>query len=418
MNWTRLRNYCGFSAPYNFDRAIPALIAALSMAVLLVASLALIIVGAVDYGTTRASFLIYIGLLLIAALASLKFRKVPWIFLSLAIVELSVSSISVAANRAGLNIPSLFPQNTDDPNIRFKYHPLLGGIPLENFKSASGLAAAHNSKNMRGKEIHLSKDDKLIAVYGGSSTYDTGVPDGKTWAEMLQKKLDRHMVVGNFGVPGYSSAEHVIQTAFYSNILGKYPACAVYYIGWNDIHNAHIPNLDSAYANYHLISQYDSLQVRRKPDGFSPLANVIESILKKTFDTIPYPEQYRALKPKAGTDPTLEQVFVQNIRSLVSLNNGNGVRSIFIGQLLNRSRLTGDVAYGWLPLVKDKDVWPLQERFNAILKREAGTLKAGFVPVDIDRFEDADFIDQGHFSAQGTEKFAGLIGPSVARLCK
>lgn len=44
------------------------------------------------------------------------------------------------------------------------------------------------------------------------------------------------MAVLNRGVPGYSAAEHVIQTAFYERTHGVSPRCSIYYTGWNDLH--------------------------------------------------------------------------------------------------------------------------------------------------------------------------------------
>ena len=101
------------------------------------------------------------------------------------------------------------------------------------------------------------KTDRLIFVYGGSTTYDTSVSQGHTWVERLNAKLGPPYELFNLGVPGYSTAEHVIQTAFYSDIDGVYPSCAVYYIGWNDIRNANLANLDRAYANFHLLSHWE-----------------------------------------------------------------------------------------------------------------------------------------------------------------
>ena len=68
---------------------------------------------------------------------------------------------------------------------------------------------------------------------------------------------DRCAVI-NHGVPGYSSVEHVVQTAFYDHAFGRRPDCALYYVGWNDLRSAGLPHLDSGYADYHLRSQIDA----------------------------------------------------------------------------------------------------------------------------------------------------------------
>ena len=78
---------------------------------------------------------------------------------------------------------------------------------------------------------------------GGSTTYDIGVPEGQKWSHFLEQKLGHEYAVLNYGVPGYSAVENIIQTLFYMNAYNIIPRCAVYFLGWNDIRNAHLPHL-------------------------------------------------------------------------------------------------------------------------------------------------------------------------------
>ena len=100
-----------------------------------------------------------------------------------------------------------------------------------------------------------------MATFGGSTTYDIGAGEGDTWSDRLADALEQgdrgRFFVVNHGVPGYTTVEHLIQTAFYQTKFGKSPRCAIYYVGWNDLRNAHIPDLDPAYADFHLPSQVD-----------------------------------------------------------------------------------------------------------------------------------------------------------------
>jgi len=92
------------------------------------------------------------------------------------------------------------------------------------------LTFSHNSLGLRGKK--LTPDDlhkNLIFVYGGSTTYDVGVSEGDTWVEHLQSDLNNKYTVVNFGVVGQSTEEHLIETAFYTGIVGKKPVCSIYY---------------------------------------------------------------------------------------------------------------------------------------------------------------------------------------------
>ena len=121
--------------------------------------------------------------------------------------------------------------------------------------------------------------------------------------------------------------------------------------------------------------------------------------------------------PVDGSDAALEAIYRRNIASISAINRQRGVRTIWIGQLLNRDRLTGDGRYGWLPLVRDRDLWPLQQRFNALLQREAEALGDIYVGLPPDSFTAADFVDQGHFSPQGARRFADALAPVVRQEC-
>jgi hypothetical protein len=279
----------------------------------------------------------------------------------------------------------------------------------------------HTSQGTRGREPtgrELS-DRTIVAAFGGSSTYDIALSDGETWADRLEQALGDRFLVINHGVPGYSTVEHVIQTAYYEDTFGKRPRCALYYVGWNDIRNAHIKNLDPAYADFHLPSQVDSLRTRRVGGGnvtFSPLLTELARLLSAQIDTVQYSWTLSGTI-EAGSDPVLEADYERNVRAISAINRERGVKTLWIGQLLNRVRLQGNDQYGWLPYVRDRDVWPLQQRFNEILARTARALDDPLIPVPIEAFGADDFVDQGHFSAQGARRFVGHVAPVVAREC-
>ena len=260
----------------------------------------------------------------------------------------------------------------------------------------------------------------IVAIYGGSSTYDIALSEGETWSDRLAEALGPGFAVVNNGVPGYTTVEHLIQTAFYPARFGKMPRCAIYYVGWNDIRNAHLKDLDPAYADFHLPSQVDSLQTRRIGGAHlsvSPLLTILARLLSAQVDTVQY-SWHLGGEVKAGSDPALEADFVRNIHAISAINRERGVKTIWIGQVLNLARLEGDGMYGWLPYVRDKDVWPLQARFDEILRREAAALGDTDIDLPIADFGPEDFVDQGHFSAAGARKFAARIAPVVLQDCR
>ena len=96
-----------------------------------------------------------------------------------------------------------------------------------------------------------------------------------------------------------------MQTAFYQDKFGR-PRCALYYVGWNDLRNAHIPNLDPAYADFHLPSQVDSQKVRRIGGAhvtLSPLLTLGLRLVGPEVDTVRYFADPYGKPPVDGGDP-------------------------------------------------------------------------------------------------------------------
>jgi lysophospholipase L1-like esterase len=162
------------------------------------------------------------------------------------------------------------------------------------------------------------------------------------------------------------------------------------------------------------------MSVRKKPleVSFSPLARIVNRSLQAVFDTVPFAPNFLNDPPVPGTDVRLEQIFRRNLEAIAAVNRERQITSIFVGQVLNRAQLQSKERYGFFALVRDVDVWPLEDHFNAIVKATADSIGVpNFIP-PINEFEDDDFADKGHFSAKGAAKFALMITPIVKSSCK
>jgi hypothetical protein len=122
--------------------------------------------------------------------------------------------------------------------------------------------------------------------------------------------------------------------------------------------------------------------------------------------------------PSAAPDPRLESIYAEHVRAISAINRSRGIGTIWIGQLMNRAALAENRFDTWFPFVEDKDMWPLIERLNGILRREAAALGDSYIDVPVDRFTAEDFIDLGHFSPTGSAKFAGLVAPAIGTACR
>ena len=371
----------------------------------------------------RTDYFLYLAALLALVLVLARWPLLSGVLLVLACVEFAWGLGSWAMAPPGS--PSLLPPARAEP-ARFLWHPLLQAVPAPGlaFTSATGLAIRHSSQGTRGRDPDPARlaASGVVATFGGSATYDIGNGEGDTWPERLDAALRGDgLVVVNHGVPGYTTAEHVLQTAFYPEKFGKLPRCAVYFVGWNDLRNSHIPKLDAGYADFHMPSQVDSLKVRRVGGSnvtISPVLTVLTRLVSAEVDTVRYAKDPYALPPVAGPDAAAATIFERNVRSISALNRARGTPTIWVGQVVNPDRLTGEGLYGWLPRVRDRDLPRLLRDSNALLQRTAKALGDTYVALPEDAFGPADFVDQGHFSAAGARRFAALLAPAVREACR
>jgi hypothetical protein len=444
--WMQFKRLYGLQKPFDFRVATPFLMSLLLLIAVLAACAALSIGGNLLFRSERFYFFAYVATLLVFAATLSRFTAISLVIALWCTLELGLASASGAFLSYGLGgASSLLPRNVvPQPGwASSRYHPLLGFslIPnvqrqvrfddnnrdafkdwLINWAALDGktITISHNSLGLRSRELtagDLSKD--LIFVYGGSTTYDPMVTDGETWVERLQSELDNRFTIVNLGISTHSTTEHLIHTAFYQSVVGKKPVCALYYIGWNDILNAHIANLDPAYANYHALRI-----AARRPEiwgaQYSPVMRLASRLARARFDSIPEPPQVYGGAPVSGSDARLERFFAEHVTTITAINRSRGIRTVFIGQILNRDILglrPSEVSY-LFPLTRNEDVWPLQEHFNSILRSTAVSVGAGYIDAGVEKFHYNDFADWGHFVSTGSRKFATAIANDVRDYCQ
>lgn len=416
-------DHFGLSRPYRFERVILGGLAIVLAALALAAAAWMRANAELPFDGPRGAYFLYLLILFAVVLVLIRRPRLAAVVLALMAFELAWGAGLFTLYRVDL----LMPSGRFEPQ-RFQWHTLLQAVPIPSLKltSSTGLTIQHTREGTRGKDPQGDLAGRIVvATFGGSTTYDIGADEGETWPDRLAQALDqgndrRRYFVVNHGVPGYTTAEHLIQTAFYQTKFGQPPRCAIYYVGWNDLRNAHIAGLDPGYADFHLPSQVDSLKVRRVGGAhvtFSPLLTLLMRFVAANVDTARYFTDPYGLPPVSGDDPGLDAIYRRNVAAISAMNRQRGVATIWVGQLLNRERLMGDGQYGWLPRVRDRDLWPMQQRFNEVLKQTADGLGDTYVGIDPASFVGIDFVDQGHFSARGAKRFADDLAPVVRRLC-
>src|SRR3569833_3451324 len=268
---SRVLGYWGLVRPYRFDRLL-CLVSAGALAILvLLYALYCALTGELIRYTPRDSYFVYLLTLTLTSAALAPWPQLAILPLALATIDLSLGAGTQTLKKSGLAFHSVMPRNYNEDQ-RFEWHPLLQAVPIPSISvDVVGHRETHSSAGTRGRDYTPEElsHKTVVAAFGGSATYDIAVGDEDTWVNRLEQTLgpDDFAVI-NHGVPGYSTVEHVIQTAFYADAFGVKPICALYYIGWNDIRNAHIEDLDPGYARFHLRSLVDGLEVRRFGVGF------------------------------------------------------------------------------------------------------------------------------------------------------
>jgi hypothetical protein len=295
---------------------------------------------------------------------------------------------------------------------RFEPHPILLGIPHPG--AFGGLS--HDDMHRR-TTINEGKaaDARLIYLFGGSSTYDIGNIDSQTWASDLSRLLGPHYEVQNYGVPQYTSLESMLQSLFV--FRGDKPACAVYYEGWNDLLHAHVANLADDYSPDQANRVVSTLALEYRPGRIASNWLTLQ-LFARALQAGPGYGRSHGGTMSDQDDLRLRQIFSENVSLTIDIDRHFGVKPILIPQILNYDFLENHYA-GWWPYIPAKAVRPLMHDLNLELKHTADGSGAAFIdtPLAVD-WQGGDFIDQGHFTTQGSAKFAGAIAAGVAANCR
>lgn len=416
-----LLDHIGLARPRRFERTL-AILAALLLA-LATAAVALRMLAKDDlhFGTPRFWFFAWMATLLALAVLFARWPRIAAMLLSLAALEAGFGFGSALLYKFRLiSGETLFAFDYVRPD--YDWHPLLQARPVPS-------AIAHSTRDLARINVERRrgpargpaelKGKTVIALVGGSSTLDINVGDADTWGSRLEGLLGEQFAVINHGAAGYTTAEHVIQTAFYQDSFGVPPQCAVYYIGWNDLRNAHIKDLDPAYADFHLPSQVDALEARRLDNPWivvSPTLKLLSRLAIVAADTV-RPATVLRSADRTGPDPGLEKIYARNIATISAINRGRGIHTVWIGQVMNVDWLLTSPGDGWLALPGPKVV-ELIDWMNGIVRREARRLGDAHVDVPPGTLQRNDFGDDaGHFDESGAAKFAAAIAPEIRRAC-
>jgi len=301
----------------------------------------------------------------------------------------------------------------------YEPHPYLVAVPRKGAHvSFRGVSYTHNSQGFRGPEIGPKAGRLRVVLVGGSTTYGAGVTDGREWAARLGELLGPRFEVLNFGMLGHSTAEHV---ALLSLIVPEYrPDLVVIHSGFNDLRNMHVRGLAPDYSDYHAPSLYASFNLcTDSPVQRFASGKVLVRLLQGA-GVYPDCASNRPL-PGADNSPEAEAralgLYRRNLETLVAIAAGQGLKPVFVPQLLDRENVRGERLRWWIPHVAGDQLVDYLARYNAVTEEVAARHGLRFAREVLQQtWAEQDFADAGHLNAAASARFAETMRAVIGDL--
>lgn len=300
-----------------------------------------------------------------------------------------------------------------NPNAElFSPHPYLVSQPIPGARlQIRGITYSHNSLGYRNKEFSKQKTKYRIIAIGGSTTYGTGVSDHQTWPYYLDSLLSPYAEVLNFGVPGHSTVEHIIQSCL---IIPEYqPDAVIILSGLNDLRNCYIKGVNQDYTYFHPYNLEAVL-------GFYHLNKLpriailrVSIILLQKIGYYPYfnfQKVHIEKEHSRANEQYMLKLYKRNLYTLVNHFKYIGAEIVLVPQVLTEEVIRGEKLKWWIPYVNDAEMIPLLNKYNQVEKEVADSMKIYFADAVLkENWTPKDFIDPSHFSPEANLKFAGII---------
>ncbi|MFC2114030.1 GDSL-type esterase/lipase family protein [Bacteroidota bacterium] len=301
----------------------------------------------------------------------------------------------------------------------YEPHPYLIGVPKQNIQLVlNGIHYSHNSLGFRGEDVILKKKSYRIIAIGGSTTYGTSVSDWQTWPYYLDSLMQGQAEVLNFGVSGYSTVEHIIQSSL---IVPEYnPDLVLIHCGLNDLRSLYIDSLAADYHDFHAPNLYGAL-------GFCPISKLprlalvrVGVLLLQRLNLVQECRYYQICVNENKSPESMERalkLYKRNLYTLAAIYKSRGTKLIFIPQILNRESFEGDKLRWWIPYVPDDELEEVAKKYNQCMYEVADSMQVGYADnIAKMNWTSADFIDPSHLNPEANLHFAALVKDKIKLL--
>ncbi len=309
----------------------------------------------------------------------------------------------------------------------YRKHPYLNVAPREGARvEAFGRQASFNSLGYRSPVRPRTKPEGVIRVLcvGGSTTFDIlAANDQASWPWLLERILVEggHPVeVWNAGFPGWTSQENLISLAIRDRDLQ--PDWIVVFQGINDLQPAsHVP-FDRQYENGHADIAHRTLGFDLEPLAWHQRSLLLEFLRDALGDQTNPWDRVRPASPnqpiQSVVPPAAVAVFERNLRSIIALGRQHEARILIVPQSIRlRVEYLADdrsLLAQWIPGLAPEVAVAELEKLNLAGESLAVPGWVLHVAPPYQAWDDADWDDAMHFSADGSRRLARLLAEALA----
>ena len=273
-----------------------------------------------------------------------------------------------------------------------------------------------NSIGFRGADPGPDIASRLsILTIGGSTTECTYLNEGRTWADLLGRRLAAQypqVWINNAGLDGHSTFGNLDLLHYYIPTLSFRPKIALFLLGFNDVDRGDLSGCDPGYNNnpafrikkwakryletVNLLS--DLKNSLSPPPLFSPLA---------VPDNAPSPPAQQRMD-STQLDSTMKHLaqllpaYKQRLIGLIDICRKEGIHPVFITQPL--------IVNGDSPPSEWRLAWLKLQPYNRTTKEVA--LEQGIPCIDLAQempAESALYYDILHYTNKGAEKVSEIV---------
>ena len=294
----------------------------------------------------------------------------------------------------------------------------------------SAIVYQRNSIGLRGEEPPVPFESHLsIIAIGGSTTECMLISEGKTWENVLQKKLQNNLPtcwINNAGFSGHSTFGHLILLRDY--ILALRPRICLFTVGVNDIARTDLRPHDTEFT---MTNQKWVLALARKSRLVNAVLSLYRNHLAKEKNVA---DNYRfklsgnptlllpdSVIAKAITrERSLLNGYAQRLQQLIQLCRSNKIEPIFITQPSLMGEIKDNITGVDLGSYKLNDstngnlYWRKVELYNNETVKVA--TDSGLLVIDVANQlpkSSTYFYDAIHFNITGCSAVAELIAKKL-----